>query len=242
MGIAAALAAAIATPLLWRASRPDDRIVAQSYASATGQQRRFALPDGSDMALDAASGVAIAFSDTARDLALTRGAARFEVRHDAARPFAVSTPDGQMVALGTNFSVDRGVGRSELRVFRGRVRLTVPGQPPVVVTAGHWAEAGSDRILLHRFDPASYEGWQDHWLSGDRIRLGDAVARLGRYSPHPVQLTDHALADLRFDGRFRLDTPVQSLTLIAALFDLSVEDDGRSIRLTRRHPTGPKRP
>ncbi|WP_322966282.1 FecR family protein [Sphingomonas fuzhouensis] len=231
VGIAAALAAAIAAPLVWHVATPGGAPVEHVYASAIGQQRQVALPDGSDMTLDAASRVAIAFSDHGRDLTLESGAARFEVRHDAARPFAVTTPEGEMVALGTNFSVDRGAGHSELRVYRGRVRLTVPGQAPVVVTGGHWAEAGAGRITVHSFDTARYQGWQDRWLTGDRIRLGDAVARLGRYSTRPITLADPAMAGETFNGRFRLDTPVESLRLIGALFDLSVKDDGKAIRL-----------
>ncbi|APX65787.1 FecR domain-containing protein [Sphingomonas sp. gentR] len=233
MGLAAGLAAIIAAPFVWHVATPDATPVEQVYASTVGQQRQVALPDGSDMTLDANSRVAIAFSGSGRDLRLESGAARFEVRHDAARPFAVTTPEGQMVALGTNFSVDRGAGHSELRVYRGRVRLTVPGQAAVVVTGGHWAEAGAGRIVVHDFDVARYQGWQDHWLSGDRIRLGDAVARLGRYSTRPIRLADPALTEETFNGRFRLDTPVESLTLIGALFDLSVRDDGQTIHVSR---------
>ncbi len=133
VGLAAALAAGVATPFVWHLATTGEPSVERVYASTTGQQRQVALPDGSAMTLDAASRVAIAFSGHARDLTLQSGAARFEVRHDTTRPFAVSTPEGQMVALGTNFSVDRGAGHSELRVYRGRVRLTVPGQPAAVV-------------------------------------------------------------------------------------------------------------
>ena len=236
VGIAAALAAVVAAPIVWHVAAPDGT-VDRVYASTVGEQRQVALPDGSDMVLDADSRVAIAFSDRARDLRLESGAARFEVRHDAARPFAVTTPEGQMVALGTNFSVDRGAGHSELRVYRGRVRLTVPGQAAMVVTGGHWAEAGAGRIVVHDFDVVRYQGWQDHWLSGDKIRLGDAVTRLGRYSTRPIRLADPALANETFNGRFRLDTPLESLTLIGALFDLSVEDDGRIIRIARSGKT-----
>jgi transmembrane sensor len=232
VAIAAGLAAVIAAPLVWHVAASDDAPVERIYASATGQQRRVTLPDGSDMTLDASSRIAIAFSDGKRDLTLEQGAARFEVRHDAARPFSVSTPEGQMVALGTNFSVDRGAEHSELRVFRGRVRLTVAGQPAVVVTDGHWAEAGAGRIIVHAFDTANYQGWQDRWLTGDRIRLGDAVTRLSRYSARAIILSDPALADQTFNGRFRLDRTVESLTLIGALFDLSVKDDGKALHLT----------
>ena len=122
---------------------------------------------------------------------------------------------------------------SKSRTYRGQVRLTGPSQPAVIVTAGHWAEASAGRITVHDFDAATYQGWQDRWLSGESLRLGDAVARLGRYSARPIRLADPALAEQRVSGRFRLDRPVESLTLIGALFDLSVTDDGTTIRLAR---------
>ena len=146
---------------------------------------------------------------------------------------------GPLQELGVHgslvFSVDRGAGHSELRVFRGRVRLTVPGQPSVIVTAGHWAEAGAGPVIVHDFDVGGYQGWQDRWLSGDRIRLGDAIARLGRYSDRPIRLADPALANETFNGRFRLDRPVESLTLIGELFDMPLDRRGHVLRL------GPKR-
>ena len=174
LGLAAGLAAIIAAPIVWHVATPGATTVEQVYASTVGQQRQVALPDGSDMTLDANSRVAIAFSGNGRDLRLESGAARFEVRHDATRPFAVTTPEGQMVALGTNFSVDRGAGHSELRVYRGRVRLTVPDQAAVVVTGGHWAEAGAGRLVVSDFDIARYHG-----RHGRRRSMQDTAVRCG---------------------------------------------------------------
>ena len=232
VGLVAGLAALVAVPLLWRNAMPDAPTI-RDYASAVARPRQVALPDGSAMALDAASHVTIAFSDGGRQVDLRAGAARFDVRHDAERPFAVSTPQGRMTALGTDFSVERSPGRSELRVFRGRVRLEVAGAPAIVVAAGQWAEAGAGRSIVHRFDPDRYQGWQDRWLAGDSIRLGDAVARLNRYSATPIRLADPALADQRVNGRFRLDRPRESLALIGELLDLSVAQHGDALRVTK---------
>jgi transmembrane sensor len=233
IGLAAGLAGLVAAPVLWHRAVPDV-VVTHEYASAVGQPRQVALPDGSTMALDAGSHVRIAFSNTGRSVDMRAGAARFDVRHDVDRPFAVATPEGRMTALGTNFIVDRGPGQSELRVFRGRVRLEVAGLPSTVVTAGQWAEASARRITVHRFDPDHYQGWQDRWLEGDSIRLGDAIARLNRYSDTPIRLADPALADERVNGRFRLDRPGESLSLIGELLDLSVQSEKDGARVIAR--------
>lgn len=203
------------------------------YASAIGVRRQIGLPDGSTMALDAASRVAIAFGRDARALDLAQGAARFEVRHDVTRPFTVATPDAHMTALGTNFSVDRGGGISTLRVFRGRVRLAVTGSAAVVVTGGRWATVHDGRITIGRFDATHYRGWQSDWLEGDAMRLDTALAQLSRYSRQPIRVADPRLVAEPLAGRFRLDTPRRSAIQIGALLDLSVTERQGTLWLER---------
>ncbi len=236
--IAAAVVIAVAVPASLRWAGPAVPVVArQVYASEAGQRRDVALPDGSTMTLDAASRVAIAFADDARGLDLMRGAARFEVRHDADRPFTVATHDARMTALGTDFSVDAGGGVTELRVFRGRVRLAVAGYAPVVVVAGQWASVAGRTPHLRRFDPARYRGWQQNWLEGDAIPLRIAIVRIGRYTPIPIRLADPQLGDEIVSGRFRLDMPSDSLRQIAALFDLALveREDGWYLKRRASH-------
>lgn len=192
----------------------------QRFASAVGRQDRHALPDGSTLALDASSSVATDFTATRRLLRLERGAARFDVAHDAARPFEVRTPVATMVALGTSFTVDRLTNAAELRVFEGRVRLDVAGTEAPVLSAGQWALVTPRGVQRGRFDPGGQDDWQTHWLDADAMRLEFAIDRLSRYSRKPIRLSDPHLAGKSFSGRFRLDAPDQTLALICELFGL----------------------
>lgn len=223
VAVAACTAALVLAPIGWQmvAPAPTQR---QDYASAVARPRMIALPDGSQMTLDAASRVAIAFVDT-RDLSLADGAARFDVRHDADRPFRVRVGDTTMTALGTVFSAERLIASAELRVFRGRVRLDVPGQESVVVAAGRYARIGADRVTLRAIGDDDRMAWRDRWLDGDAIPLATALTRLQRYSASPIRLADPTLGTLPISGRFRLDTSDQSLRLIASLYDLRVVPD-----------------
>ncbi|WP_395396887.1 FecR domain-containing protein [Novosphingobium sp. BL-8A] len=224
--IAAGLAGALALPFAgyWLAggqtagSPPPLR-----FASRVGERRRFTLPDGSGLLLDAASRVAVDFSEGRRHVLLEQGAARFDVRHDPARPFKVRTPHAGMVALGTSFSVDHLAEASELRVFSGRVRLDVADQETRVVPADRWALVHGATVSTGSFDPTTHPDWQSDWLDADAMPLGFAVQRLARYSAAPVRIADPKLASLTFSGRFRLDNPRQSLELIGALFGLRLE-------------------
>jgi len=232
----AACAAAIAiAPIDWHGFAPAP-IQRDDYASAVARPRTIALPDGSRMTLDAASRVAIAFGDT-RDLSLTEGAVRFDVRHDAERPFRVRVDDATMTALGTVFSAERLTGGNELRVFRGRVRLDVAGQEPVVVAAGRYARIGAGGILLGTIDDSDRTAWRDRWLDGEAIPLATALTRLQRYSATPIRLADPAMGTLPISGRFRLDTSSQSVRLIASLYDLRIVQEQEELCLaTDRHP------
>jgi transmembrane sensor len=57
-----------------------------------------------------------------------RGAARFEVRHAAARVFRVEAGDVAVQVLGTAFTVTRAGAGAEVAVERGRVRVFWSGQ------------------------------------------------------------------------------------------------------------------
>lgn len=223
--IAAGLAGALALPFagLWFArEQAAETSPSLRFATRTGERRRFQLPDGSGLLLDAGSQVAVDFSEGRRHVRLEQGAARFDVRHDPLRPFEVRTPHAGMVALGTSFSVDHLAEASELRVFSGRVRLDVAGQAARVVPADRWALVHGASFSTGSFDPATHPDWQSDWLDADAMPLGFAVQRLARYSPAPVRIADPKFASLTFSGRFRLDNPRQSLELIGALFGLKL--------------------
>lgn len=238
MRIAAAvagLAAVVAVPLLWREAVPPAPTVAAVadvlHTSPVGTRAQVRLRDGSQMTLDAASAVRVAFAEHARPVTLERGAARFEVAHDASRPFSVQSGVVRFTALGTNFSVDQLPAAVELHVYRGRVRVDQPGRSPIVVTGGEWVSVGAAPLRVQRFDPKAPSGLDSVWLNADGMRLDAALARIGRHSAVPIRLADPALGATRLSGRFRLDTPEQSTALIGALVGLTPQRQGDTIVL-----------
>ncbi|MCJ2188967.1 FecR family protein, partial [Novosphingobium beihaiensis] len=235
--LAAGLAGALALPLAgyWLVQQGQNAPASQPqrFASAVGQRRRFTLPDGSALLLDAASAVSVHFSGERRRIVLEQGAARFDVRHDADRPFEVRTPMASMTALGTSFSVDHLSDASELRVFSGRVQLDAHDGRSLVLPARQWALVNGRSMQTGGFDPDVRRDWQTDWLDADSMRLGFAVERLARYSATPLKLGDPKLAGLTFSGRFRLDRPEQSLELIGALFGLRASKRDGAVYLSR---------
>jgi transmembrane sensor len=236
--MAAGLAGALALPLAGYWLLHQDRKGTPSsqplrLASTVGKRRHVVLPDGSGLLLDASSAVTVHFSEGHRRIVLDQGAARFDVRHDANRPFEVHTPLATMVALGTSFSVDHLSNASELRVFSGRVQLDAKDGRSRVFPARQWALVNGSSLQTGTFAPDARNDWQNDWLDANSMRLDFAIERLARYSSMPLKLDDPKLANLTFSGRFRLGRPVESLELIGALFGLRAERRDGAVYLVR---------
>lgn len=85
------------------------------------------LPDSSLVRLATLSEItydSVSFSHL-RDIQLTAGAAHFDVKKDASRPFRVTADGVQTIAVGTDFWVERSVDSSKVtvRLVSGKVKL-----------------------------------------------------------------------------------------------------------------------
>ncbi|KAF1048781.1 sigma-70 family RNA polymerase sigma factor [Xylophilus sp.] len=170
-----------------------------AVVSAVGRQRMQTLPDGTHLTLDAASAADIAYYAARRHVRLQRGAAFFEVAHDAARPFVVDAGAVRVTVLGTRFSVDLqdAGGAVEVGVESGRVRV----EP--AADGGSWQPlllAAGDVVRLApgeppRAVPRAAQGvaaWRDGWLGFRDAPLGEVAARLRRYTDTGIAVSDAA--------------------------------------------------
>jgi transmembrane sensor len=93
------------------------------YATALGEQRSFALSDGSTVQLNSLSKIRIRYSAHERTVDLLRGEALFHVAKDATRPFSVRSGQTAVRAVGTQFDVYRKVDGTIVTVVEGRVAI-----------------------------------------------------------------------------------------------------------------------
>ena len=136
-GVALGLGGCAATWLAWQAS--PWQALGASYHTATGERQQLGLPDGSELALDTATAVDEHFDANDRRLSLRSGRIQITTRPDLhQRPFSVQTPQGSVLALGTQFTVQVldaqhtrvAVQEKSVRVqpTHGEARLLVAGQ------------------------------------------------------------------------------------------------------------------
>ncbi|WP_269716772.1 FecR family protein [Caulobacter sp. NIBR2454] len=233
--IAAGLAVAVlagAGVMLTLPTRPEPKVPAEApvsitLATAIGARADHTLSDKSVVHMNADTRLDILFDAHARNIRLTKGDAMFDVAHNAARPFTVAAGGATVTAVGTRFEVDLLNDAVEVRVFDGVVSVRHADQPARLLNKGRWlllaangSSAGGD------FDPETYASWRNDWLDARNMPLGHVVARLNRYAVQPLVLSDPKMGDLPVTGRFRLDQPEASRSMIQALLAGSAADEG----------------
>jgi transmembrane sensor len=176
------------------------------YQNASHQRSAVRLPDGSTVTLDAMSAVVTHFSPLSRAVTLREGEARFEVAHNAWRPFVVTAGSRNVTATGTCFDVDLAGGALTVRLIRGGVRVAsvrlTEGAPEVRLHPGQQLLVLHDAQTVSSFDPTAATAWEGGRLVFEDTPLSVAVARQNRYAVKPLVFEDRTLEDLRISGVF----------------------------------------
>ncbi|HEY8507494.1 MAG TPA: FecR domain-containing protein [Steroidobacteraceae bacterium] len=233
--VAAGLLAMVGALFAWMARQPD------VYRTEAGERRMIRLPDGSQIALDSRSEVRVRYTDLARELTLTTGQARFDVVHDASRPFSVIAGGQRVVATGTAFNVDLLDERVVVTLLEGRVTVapSVPG-----ASADHEVQLVPGEQLIVSPEappevvPASLErttAWQNGRVVFENEPLSEVVLRLNRYSTRALRIGDPRAGELRISGVFKTGDVPGFIATITAYLPVTAEDvEGDVVELRHR--------
>jgi transmembrane sensor len=209
----------LAAELPWSEWRSD-------FHTATGEQRQITLADGTQISLNTASAVDIAFDGMQRLVQLRAGEVLISTapdRNKPARPFLVQTGQGTLRALGTRFDVRLDGARTSVAVLEGAVEVAPAdrSQTSLIVPAGQRTAFTVSAIagLLPATDTSAL--WSQGILFADRMRLADVLTELGRYRQGVIHC-DPQIADLPISGSFRIDDTDRALALLADTFALRV--------------------
>jgi transmembrane sensor len=210
--------------LNWWSARPN------VYATGHAERRIVRLADGSRVSLDAETELKVHLGRDARQLELVRGQARFDVAHDATRPFSVRAGDQTVIATGTAFNIDMLGPRVLVTLIQGRVEVVpthtrpIEGlRRPTVLAAGQQlAVAPRAPPILLQADLSSATAWTNGQLVFTDEPLSSVVARLARYSDYPITVSPGA-ATLRVSGVFQTDDVDGFVRSITAYLPLRAE-------------------
>ena len=212
IAVAASSGVAITASLaLWHLGRPE------RYSTRVGEARLIHLADGSQIRLNTDSIIDVSLQKERRTVHFLKGEARFDVAHDAARPFLVTARDGTVRAADTVFNLRLRKDFTELTVIEGQVAVVDGGTPATPVPAGTSAMMRSAAVSVMKLTPgdlARRTAWQQGEIHLEGETLSQAVEEFNRYRVKPLVIGDPDLSSLSIGGTFsaaRSDDFVEAL-------------------------------
>ncbi|MCO7520459.1 MULTISPECIES: FecR family protein [unclassified Pseudomonas] len=203
-----------------------------NLSTALGERRRVELPDGSQLELNSATQLQVAFSAGRRHVQLSQGEAMFIVAHDSSRPFVVSTAQGQVIVTGTRFDVRQDAHSTRVAVEQGSVQVQGAGASRARLTAGQGShiDPQGEVAAPYAIDANALTAWRHGKLVFDNAPLGEVVAEVSRYRAQPLRVAPGKVADLRLSSTFSSDDPDALLRALPNILPVAVRQhaDGSS--------------
>ena len=246
---AASVVLAISTWFLFKKS---DKIILQSTPSVSTVEkpseeplkktlvRFFRLPDGTKVQLKVGSELVLDkdFNKTKR-LIYLKGEAKFEVAHDANRPFIVKTDNVFTTALGTIFiaksaTKDR-VGQVSLIEGKVKVEYELTADMPeksaeVILTEGSQIRFENDKKSFSEVEklPTQIINWQQlKILSVEKMRLSEVFSKLSDSYGIRFEGVDKELSNYIITGMFDTNLPLSDIMEVLAFsndFKYKIQD------------------
>lgn len=227
--VATVAAIGLALGVAWHLNRQADKPQIAAGPMLPGQLR---LADGSTVTLMDGAWAEPQFSDIERRVRLHGGRARFDVAHDAARPFIVVAGPSETKALGTVFEVDARAPIPTIKLVKGSVEVRLAGTPKAIRLApGERAEVtdSGPRLLPELASPVAAT-----MLAADNLPLGAVIDAANKANAKPIRLADPALASLPVSGRFDVSNSASLARKLAAALDLAVDETADSVTLRKK--------
>ncbi|OIN59956.1 FecR family protein [Arsenicibacter rosenii] len=216
-----------------------NRILFTVVETTYGETRRFTLPDGSEVTLNAHSSLRLprfGFGDESRTVWLT-GEAAFSVRHTATHQrFIVHTHRGLDVeVLGTEFNVYDRPGGTKVVLSKGAVQLNYrnaakavqqlrlkPGDAVSITASGRLEQS-------HLPEPAVSTAWREHRFVFKRTPVSEIADLLrDNYNLHVV-LKNPDLANRTVSGSFQADNADEFLQVVAELLEINYKQKENTV-------------
>jgi len=224
-----------AAPLGWWGWRSQAGRFASDYHTAVGERRHARLADGTQIILNTDSALQLLFDSAQRLLRLRRGEVYIVTAADP-RPLMVQTVHGQLLALGTRFSVHQLADETLLEVYEGAVQVrpesTSVAAVENIIRAGQQVRFTRERLGLVGEVRETSLAWQRGLLVADDMPLQQWAQALMRYADQRLEC-DPALSELRVSGTFPVDDMPLALAMLAQTYGLQVRQGGGRLVISR---------
>lgn len=200
--------------LVYQAGRPAGEPQYNTLRTPRGGQFRIALPDGSQVWLNAESSLRfpVAFAEGERKVELT-GEAYFDVAPDAARAFRVAVAGRAEVAvLGTQFNINAYANEPAIRatLVSGSVAVTAAGQTRRLKPGQQAAIAGGAPVVEVQPDVEEALAWRNAVFYFRNADVKAVMRQLQRWYDVEVEYRG-TVPDRRFDGEIQRNLPLHDV-------------------------------
>ena len=224
-----------AAPLGWWGWRSQAGRFASDYQTAVGKRKHARLADGTQIILNTDSALTLLFDSAQRLLQLRRGEVYIVTAADP-RPLMVQTVHGQLLALGTRFSVRQLAEDTLLEVYEGAVQVRPEGTKVAdgenVIRAGQQVRFSRERLGPIEGVHDTSLAWQRGLLVADDMPLRQWTQALMRYTDQRLEC-DPVLGELRVSGTFPVDDLPLALAMLAQTYGLRVQQGGGQVVISR---------
>jgi len=204
---------------------------------AAGEPRAWTARDGTVIALDSRSSLAMALRLRSRELRLERGQAVVTVAPDW-RPLRVHVGEAVIRDIGTIFRVRRDAAGSQVAVLEGRVEVRGPAGLAVLDAGQAVAVDTLQPVPATVASLLRETAWREGRLRFDGTPLPEALALLSHYRRMPVSWRGDSPPDdpaLRLSGDYRIRDIESLIDSLPAILPVRLQRlaDGRVLLSAR---------
>lgn len=194
------------------------------YHTEIGEIKNIPLQDGSQLILASNSYINVEYTKKSRTIKLITGEVYIKTASDSyKRPFFVNTSNGELEALGTQFSVLHENHKTKLNVYQHAVAIHAHHQSsPQIVQQGH--RTVFDDHFISKSIPLKNDQpyWTQHLLVVENWPLKKVLHELYRYQDGHYFI-DKNVQNISVSGIFSLSDPQQSLETLASAHQLELD-------------------
>ncbi|QXI04373.1 FecR family protein [Pseudomonas tensinigenes] len=197
------------------------------FATALGERKHVALPDGSVIDLNSRSRLQVRFEQDRRLIELAEGEAMFSVARDTSRPFVVEAGIGKVTVTGTRFDVRRDIAQTRVAVEQGTVKVQgrdAADDQFINLTAGLGTsvDAQGKVAAAYAVNAAELTAWRSGKLVFNNASLSEVAAEVSRYREKPLTVANPTVASLRLTSVFKSDNTDALLKALPSILPVAV--------------------
>lgn len=210
-----------------------------AYQTTYGEIKRFNLPDGTTVTLNACSLLKMAkgYNRNNRDVYI-QGEAYFQVKQKAGVPFTVNAKEILVTALGTSFDVSAFEDDPHITVSLNDgkalvMTMTANRAKDVTLVPGEGVVYKKDEgeLVKDRFNPKVQSAWQKQIIYFEDADMGEVVRKLERAYGVTINIKKLKPRRWRLTGDFENQTLGDVLESLSFNYNLKYRINGKEIIL-----------